>query len=135
MILGKRILGGAIFSFDYFSNGGFIGFACIECKKDIKIEIVIYKSGILLEQLDSKPEFKSVLDRLSKLKIVSPYDKEKHKIWSVNSKYVLWGMDARYDIVNCNNCQKKHITIYGMAEIQPGREELQYKGLFELNED
>ena len=130
MQLGKRIMGGADLTFEFFSNGGFIGFKCSNCQTELKVDIQIYRSGILLDELDSIDGYQTVIEQLLKLRVVNLH--QNNQFSNAQTKYELWNMDALYDTIECHSCAKKHFTVYGMAELQPGREEVQFKGVFEL---
>jgi hypothetical protein len=130
MKLGKMITGNANFSFDYFQNGGQISFDCIKCLSKIILNIEIYKSGKLVEQISDDFE-SSVLVELIKNKIVNLKNNENS--WHLNlSKYILWNMNALYSISVCKKCKSTYISIFGMGELQPGREEVQFKGVWQI---
>lgn len=48
------------------------------------------------------------------------------------SKYILWHVDALYCIILCKTCSSKFLAIFGIGEIQPGREEVQFKGIWQI---
>ena len=126
MKIEKQILGSADFSFDYFLKGGFIGWTCPHCSYENKLRLKIYQSGQLVEALDQE-----LIDELVASKIVSIKD-ESSSIDSHLRKYVLWRMNAMYEKIRCDNCSQEMISIFGMAEIQPGREYIQFKGVWHL---
>lgn len=131
MISEQNLSGYATFSFDYFSNGGFIGATCPDCKSEIKLPLQIYHSGILVEQLE-ETYGQSLVDELVERNIVNLKD-ESSRFHSRFGKYVLWNMDARYEILSCPGCTNEFLTIFGMDELQPGREEVQFKGIWKLS--
>ncbi|MGV3613077.1 MAG: hypothetical protein ACO1N0_19100 [Fluviicola sp.] len=130
MISEKNLAGSADFTFDYFGNGGFIGCICPDCKSEVKLQIEIYKSGKLVEHL--KELFnQSLIDELLERKIIHLKD-EKISHHNRLEKYILWNMDALYELISCIGCENAFISIFGMDELQPGREEVQFKGIWKL---
>ena len=130
MLLGEKISGAADFSFQYFTNGGYIGCECSKCSTKLELFIEIYKTGKLVEEITNDFN-EDILTEIIKRKIVNiRVDADK---WNLRlSKYVLWNMDALYSIIKCETCKTKFIAIFGMDELQPGREQVQYKGIWEL---
>lgn len=130
MKLGKKITGNATFSFDYFKNDGFIGCKCQKCLSIINIPIEIYKSGTLVEH--SSDDFKHhILPELIEQKIIN-LKNNKNSCHTNLSNYILWNMNALYLVILCETCNEKYISIFGMGELQPGREEVQFKGLWQI---
>lgn len=129
-MLANNLAGYATFSFDYFLNGGFIACSCPDCKSEIKLPIKIYHSGKLLKQLENESGM-LLIDELVEKKIVNLKD-ETSRLFSRLEKYVLWNMDARYELISCAGCENRFISIFGMDELQPGREEVQFKGIWKL---
>lgn len=130
MVLGKKISGEANFSFQYFINGSFIGCDCLKCSSKLALYIEIYKSGKLVEHIYN--DFtEDILTELIERKAINVRN-DKNK-WNLGlSKYILWNMDALYSLIECETCKTKFIAIFGMGELQPGREQVQYKGIWEL---
>lgn len=131
MLSDKNLAGYATFSFDYFLNGGFISAICPNCNSEIKLQIEIYKSGKLVEEL-TKQFSADLIDQLVERKIVNLKD-ETLRFHERLTKYILWNMDARYEIISCKGCETPFISIFGMDELQPGREEVQFKGIWKLS--
>ena len=130
MLLGEKISGEADFSFQYFTNGGFIGCDCSKCSAKLPLYLEIYKSGKLVEEITSDFN-EDILTELIQRKAINIRDDTDK--WSLRlSKYVLWNMDALYCILRCETCRTQYLAIFGMDEIQPGREQVQYKGIWEL---
>ncbi len=126
MRINRQIVGSADFSFQHFLKGGFIGYNCPGCSSENKFSIKIYQSGIPIENLE--PE---LIDDLVSNNIVN-LNSESSKRHTHLSKYVLWRMDAKYEELKCDNCSVKMIAVFGMAEIQPSREYVQFKGIWSL---
>jgi ribosomal protein S27E len=126
MKIEKQIIGSADFSFEYFLKGGFIGWTCPHCSHENDLRLKIYQSGQLIEKLDQE-----LIDDLIEHKIVNIKD-ENINIDSHLRKYVLWRMNAMNEKIKCVNCSQEMISIFGMAEIQPGREYIQFKGIWSL---
>lgn len=126
MTIDKQIVGSADFSFDYFLKGGFIGWKCPKCGHENELKLKIYQSGQLIEKLD-----RQLIDQLVENKIVNIRD-ESINIDSHLRKYILWRMNAMFEIIKCKSCSQEVIAIFGMAEIQPGREFVQFKGMWSL---
>lgn len=131
MISDKNLAGYATFTYNYFINGGFIGSSCPDCESEIKLPIRIYDSGKLIDSLEEEEDGMPLIDQLLERKIVSIKD-ETSRFESRLSKYILWNMDARYEILSCTGCSSKFLTVFGMDELQPGREEVQFKGIWKL---
>lgn len=131
MIADNNLAGYATFTFDYFLNGGFVGCTCSDCKSEVRLQIQIYHSGTLLEKLANQYSM-PLIDELVERNIVHIKD-ETSRVHAGLEKYILWNMDARYEIISCAGCANKFIAIFGMAELQPGREEVQFKGIWKLN--
>lgn len=130
MKLGRVIAGNANFSFDFFQNGGHIAFDCIECSKKNILNIDIYKTGKLVEQIVGDFE-ESILYELIEKKIVNL--KNDKNSWDLNlRKYILWNVNALYSIAQCKTCKAEYVSIFGMGELQPGREEVQFKGIWQI---
>lgn len=130
MKLGKIISGDANFSFQYFINGGYIGSTCSVCETKIALYIEIYKTGKLVEQITDDLD-ENILAELIENKIVNlRNDKTKRHLRL--SKYILWNMDALYFIITCETCKTEFLSIFGMDEIQPGREQVQFKGIWQF---
>lgn len=121
----QNLAGYATFSFDYFLNGGIISCACPDCGSEVKLPLKIYHSGKLVEELTGVYS-QQLIDELVEKRIVNIEDSNLHK-------YILWNMDARYEIIPCKGCSNAFLSIFGMAELQPGREEVQFKGIWKLN--
>ena len=130
MLLGKNISGPAEFSFEYFNNNGFIGCKCSKCSEKIILDIDISKSGKLLEQITNELD-ETILNQLIKKKIIN-IKKDTNQADLRLSKYTLWHVDALYLTLVCKSCNSKFLAIFGMGEVQPGREQVQFKGIWEL---
>ena len=131
MLSGKNLAGYATFSYDYFLNGGFISCTCKDCNSDVNLSIQVYHSGKLVETLEDRYGI-HLLQELLESNIVNLKDETNGFHYNLN-KYILWNMDARYEIISCAGCQNTFLAIFGMAELQPGREEVQFKGVWKLN--
>lgn len=131
MLSEKNLAGYATFSYNYFLNGGFISCTCKDCSSEVKLPIQIYRSGKLVETLEDHYGI-DLLHELVERKIVNLKD-ETTRFHSNLSKYILWNMDARYEIISCTGCQNVFLALFGMAELQPGKEEVQFKGIWKLN--
>jgi len=129
MKLGKQISGTAEFSFEYFLSNGFIGCNCSKCSEKIIFNIEINKSGKPVEQITAELN-KTILNQLIENKIIN-LKKDVIKGFGL-SKYSLWYVDALYSILICKSCNSKFLAIFGMGEIQPTREQVQFKGIWEL---
>ena len=132
MISEQNLSGYATFSFHYFSHGGFIGCKCPDCKSEIKLLLQIYRSGKPVEQLE-EAYGSSLIDELVERNIVNLKD-ENSRVHARFGKYILWNMDALYEILSCSGCTNEFLTIFGMDELQPGREEVQFKGIWKLTQ-
>ena len=130
MLLGKNISGSANFSYEYFINKGFIGCKCSQCSEKIILDIDISNSGKPVEQI-AKDLNERVLNRLIEKKIINLKKGFEHRCLRLN-KYVLWYIDAFYSIIICKTCNSKFIAIFGIGEVQPGRDQVQFKGIWEL---
>lgn len=130
MTLGKMIAGNASFSFNYFQKGGQIAFNCIKCASTMTLQIEIYTSGKLIEQIADDFE-ESILLELIEKKIVN-LKNDKNSWHSSLRKYILWNMNALYSTTECKKCKTRYIVVFGMGELQPGREEVQFKGIWEI---
>lgn len=120
MHLGNSILGKANFSFDFFSKSGFIGFCCSNCKTIIKMDFNFFTNGICFN--DAKKESEECVDFLLKNNLIAR-DVERFKILNLN---------AEYAFANCKNCNQENIAVFGIGELQPGREEIILKGIWEI---
>lgn len=130
MSLGKRLTGSADFSFEYFINGGNICYDCNTCSSKVYFHIEIYKTGELVEQVTNDLDDTILYELISKNIVAIRNNKNK---WNLGlSKYILRNMDALYSIIRCDTCNAKYMAIFGMGEIQPSREEVQFKGIWEL---
>lgn len=129
MKLGKLLSGSADFSFDYFVNGGFVGCTCAYCSKDLRISIENYNSGKAVEHIvDDLGKY--ILGELIERKIVKENNND--KLRSSASKYMFRSMDALFIIVECEDCKTQYLSIFGMGETQPGREQIKYNGIWEV---
>lgn len=131
MLSNTNLAGYATFSFDYFLNGGFIACTCPDCKSEINLPIQIYHSGTLLEKLADQYSM-HLIDELVERNIVHLKDEDSRVHYGLE-KYILWNMDARYEVIPCKACSSEFLAVFGMAELQPGREEVQFKGIWKLN--
>jgi len=130
MLSTQNLAGSATFSYDYFLNGGIISCSCPDCKTAVKLPVHIYQSGKLVEEL--KDLYSSqLIDELLERRIVNLKD-ENSQVHSNLQKYILWNMDAQYELISCTGCSNTFLAIFGMAEIQPGREEVQFKGIWKI---
>ena len=87
MVLGKNVSGPADFSFDYFTNNGFIGCKCSQCFEKIIFNIDISKSGKPVEQIPVELNG-TILNQLIENKIINL---KKDVIKGLGlSKYSLW---------------------------------------------
>lgn len=121
MHLGNSILGKANFSFDFFSKSGFIGFCCSNCKTTITMDFNFFTNGTCFN--DVKNESEESIKFLLKNNLIR----------SDNESFKIFNLDAEYAIVKCKNCGQKNIAVFGIGELQPGREEIILKGIWELN--
>ncbi len=131
MLSSQNLAGHATFSYDYFLNGGFIGCSCPDCHTELRIPIAIYRSGKLVAQLEELFG-KTLLDELIERRIVNLKD-ETNRLQSHLEKYTLWQVNAQYELVSCTLCNNRFLAIFGMAEIQPGREEVQLEGVWKFD--
>jgi len=130
MKLDQKIIGAASFTFEYFTKGGYIGCTCPNCSSSIKLNIEIYKSGHLIEMLDQESNSELISELIDK-KIIN-LKHESNKWNSGLKKYILWNMNARYELFQCITCDDQFISVFGMGELQPGREEVQFKGIWKV---
>ncbi|WP_343635046.1 hypothetical protein [Fluviicola sp.] len=130
MLSNQNLAGYATFSFDYFLNGGIISCTCPDCGSDIRLPIRIYQSGKLVEGL-ADVYGPQLIDELVEKRIVNIKD-ETSSVHSNLRKYILWNMDARYELISCKGCNNLFLSVFGMAELQPGREEVQFKGIWKI---
>ena len=126
MVIDKQIVGSADVSFDYFLKGDSLAWKCSNCSNKNELKLRIYQSGQLVEKLNQL-----LIEELIKKNIVNIRD-ENINIDSHLSKYVLWRMNAMFEVTKCENCSQEVISIFGMDEIQPGREYVQFKGMWSL---
>ena len=126
MKLGKRIIGAADFTFDYFVEGGFIGYSCPTCSAKQEFPLKMYDSGQLVETLEA-----DLVNELLEKGIIHVNNKTQE--WNAClSNYVLWNVDALFEFIDCLDCGHRSMAIFGMAELQPGREQVQFKGIWSL---
>ena len=122
MQLGKQIIGPNNFSFDYFLDGGVIDCTCLECGSKITLPIKIYQSGHSVELLE-----KELIQDLVNGKVINLNDEPHQAHWG---KYVLWKVGAAYEFIHCPGCHRQLIAIFGMGELQPGLDQVQFKGIW-----
>ncbi|WP_323789326.1 hypothetical protein [Psychroserpens sp.] len=132
MKLGNQILGPADFSFDYFINNGFIGCSCSKCAEKLIITIQLHNSGKPVDQIIDEFD-ETILNQLIEHKIVNLNRDGKQGDLGF-SKYILWHLDALYSIITCKSCSFNFLAIFGIGEIQPGRDQVQFKGIWELKD-
>ncbi len=127
MPLSTKVIGCATFTYDYFLKGGFIGCSCPNCSAKIEYAIKIFDSGKLVEKLSDR----LIIDLLKK-RVIN--EKDESLSWHSHLRqYILFGMNALYEFIHCPGYDERFLTIFGMAEIQPGREEVQFKGIWRLD--
>lgn len=126
--LGKKIMSWATLPMDFFNEENAFVFRCKNCNYRIQLSIPYYSGG-LVEHLEKEEGFLDI-QKLLEQKIINLRDEVKQLNYS---KYVLWNMNAHYLKINCSICSDSYITIFGMAELQPGREEIQFKGVWSLD--
>ncbi|MEL7354696.1 MAG: hypothetical protein AAFN38_25040 [Cyanobacteria bacterium J06560_5] len=127
--LGERVLGEREFSYAAFENiGQKIEFKCSECSCKNIVLLLIYRAGKPISRLlcPAGPIAKSEL-------INNRAIREKISKSKKNEGELMVGFtSARFEMVPCHNCQKSYITIFGMDEVQMGREIVEISGIWEL---
>ncbi len=130
MQLGKNISASTDFSFEYFIKDGFIGCYCSKCSANILLDIEMFNLGKPVEKITNELD-EIILNQLIKNKTINLKKDFTLGDLEVN-KYILRHIDALYSVIICKSCSVKFIAIFGMGEIQPGREHVQFKGIWEL---
>lgn len=102
-------------------------FNCVKCQAKNEFEIEFYKSGLPLELLYKTNKF------ISKEQLIA------HTIARLPLKgqdylgeLTLWQVSAHFLFKQCVSCDSNYILVFGMGEIQPGRESLQISGIWEI---
>lgn len=128
-ILGKQVFNKREFSFKAFEDiGQKIGFKCLECSHKNTVLLPIYRAGRPINRLFS-PVLPVAKRELIKNGAVRKALSKNNK----NEEELMVGLtSARFESVFCQNCQKSYIAIFGMDEVQMGREIVEISGIWEL---
>jgi hypothetical protein len=102
-------------------------FSCNKCKTQNDFKIEFFKSGQPLEQLFKTngliSKEKLIENKIARL----PLKGQNHL-----GELTLWQVPANFLYKKCDNCDSKYIIVFGMGEIQPGRDSFQISGIWEI---
>ena len=128
--LGKQVFNEKAYSFEEFQKiGQKVAYRCSKCHAQNKVKLAIYQAGQPIESLFEPDLVIEKSDLLEKKAVRKNDFKGKQNLGELS----LWFVAARFATSDCTNCEKRYIVVFGMGEIQMGREEVQISGIWELN--
>ena len=104
-------------------------FECGQCKTPLAIELRPFHGGFALTDLCQKYDFISEDELLDK-----GVAKRKTKPNTDRARLELdRGLPAIYGVISCEFCSKDFLLVFGFGEVQPGRDQCQVSGIWEIN--